>query len=133
MYAMRINSSVATPGCVLERDEAMRLIVPTYGDPVSQPPRLRAGARRHVLRWFHGWCHILSCFHDLMWARRIVAIVMLAVGGVWIAQGSGALGGSFMTGDVVWTVIGVIVGLFGLALLIGTARDTKRASRDRAE
>jgi len=68
-----------------------------------------------------------------MWARRIVAIVMLAVGGVWIAQGSGALGGSFMTGDVVWTVIGVIVGLFGLALLIGTVRDTKRAVHDEAD
>ena len=55
---------------------------------------------------------------------------MLAVGGVWIAQGSGALGGSFMTGEVTWTVIGVIVGLFGLALLIGTARDARRATRD---
>lgn len=68
-----------------------------------------------------------------MWARRIIAIVMLVVGGVWIAQGSGALGGSFMTGDAVWTVIGVVVGLFGLALLIGTARDTKRAARDEAD
>jgi hypothetical protein len=35
-----------------------------------------------------------------------------------------------MTGEVLWTVIGVIVGLFGIALLIGTVRDSRRAARD---
>jgi hypothetical protein len=65
-----------------------------------------------------------------MWLRRTVGIVLLALGGVWIAQGSGALHGSFMTGEALWTVIGVIVGLFGIALLIGTMRDTRRAARD---
>ena len=65
-----------------------------------------------------------------MWIRRIIGIVLLALGGVWIAQGSGALGGSFMTGEVLWLVIGVIVGLFGIALLIGAARDSKRIARD---
>jgi len=64
-----------------------------------------------------------------MWIRRIIGIFLLALGGVWIAQGSGALHGSFMTGEVLWTVIGVIVGLFGIALLIGTARDSRRAAR----
>ena len=65
-----------------------------------------------------------------MWIRRIIGIVLLALGGVWIAQGSGALHGSFMTGEVLWTVVGVIVGLFGIALLIGTTRDSRRAARD---
>src|SRR5205823_1142958 len=49
--------------------------------------------------------------HHLMWMRRTIGIVLLALGGVWIAQGSGALHGSFMTGEALWTVIGVIVGL----------------------
>lgn len=62
--------------------------------------------------------------------RRIIGIVLLALGGVWIAQGSGALHGSFMTGEVLWTVIGVIVGLFGIALMIGTTRDSRKAARD---
>ena len=65
-----------------------------------------------------------------MWIRRIIGIVLVALGGVWIAQGSRALHGSFMTGEVLWTVIGVIVGLFGIALLIGTVRDSRRAARD---
>jgi hypothetical protein len=67
-----------------------------------------------------------------MWIRRIIGIVLLALGGVWIAQGSGALHGSFMTGEVLWTVVGVIVGLFGIALLIGTTRDSRRAARDQS-
>lgn len=65
-----------------------------------------------------------------MWMRRAIGIVLLALGGVWIAQGSGALHGSFMTGEALWTVIGVIVGLFGIALLIGTMRDSRRVARD---
>jgi hypothetical protein len=65
-----------------------------------------------------------------MMARRIIGLVLLVLGGVWIAQGSGALHGSFMTGEGVWTVIGVIVGLLGIALLIGTERDRRRAARD---
>jgi uncharacterized membrane protein HdeD (DUF308 family) len=65
-----------------------------------------------------------------MLARRIIGIVLVVIGGVWIAQGSGALHGSFMTGEALWTVIGVICVLFGIALLIGAARDAKRAVRD---
>ena len=60
--------------------------------------------------------------------RRIIGIVLVVVGGVWIAQGTGALGGSFMTGEGLWTVIGVITALFGIALLVGAMRDRRRSS-----
>jgi hypothetical protein len=40
---------------------------------------------------------------------------MLA-GAVWILQGSGVLPGSFMTGRRMWLIIGIIVGIVGLAL-----------------
>ncbi len=63
-----------------------------------------------------------------MLIRRIIGIVLVAVGAVWIAQGSGVLHGSFMTGEGLWTVIGVIAVLFGLSLLIGAARDRRRSS-----
>ena len=62
-----------------------------------------------------------------MLIRRIVGVVLVAIGAVWIAQGSGALHGSFMTGEGLWTVIGVVCVLFGLALLIGVAREHRRA------
>lgn len=65
-----------------------------------------------------------------MLVRRIIGVVLVVVGAVWIAQGTGALGGSFMTGQGLWTVIGAIAVLFGAALLIGAVRDGRRAKRD---
>jgi len=62
--------------------------------------------------------------------RRIIGVILVAIGAVWIAQGTGALGGSFMTGEGLWTVIGAIFALFGVALLVGAARDAKRSERD---
>jgi hypothetical protein len=35
-----------------------------------------------------------------------------------------------LTGEGMWTAIGVIAALFGLALLVGTAREHRRAERD---
>jgi hypothetical protein len=58
--------------------------------------------------------------------RGIIGLILVVVGGVWIAQGTGALGGSFMSGEAVWAVIGVIVALLGLALVVGMVRDRRR-------
>jgi len=66
----------------------------------------------------------------MMLLRRIVGVVLVAIGGVWIAQGSGALGGSFMSGEALWAVIGIICVLFGIALLLGVARDHRRSLHD---
>ena len=52
-----------------------------------------------------------------MWIRRAIAIVLLAVGAVWVLQGVGVLGGSFMTGQAVWAVIGAACIVGGIALL----------------
>ena len=53
-----------------------------------------------------------------MWIRRVVAIVLIVVGGVWFFQGVGVIEGSFMTGEAVWAVIGVVCVAAGLALLL---------------
>jgi uncharacterized membrane protein HdeD (DUF308 family) len=68
-----------------------------------------------------------------MLIRRVIGVVLVVVGGVWIAQGTGALGGSFMTGEGLWTVIGVIAVLFGGALLVGTFRDRKHDAEERGD
>ena len=52
--------------------------------------------------------------------RRVIGVIAILIGLVWIGQGVGAIGGSFMSGEAVWAVIGAIVVLFGLALLRGT-------------
>jgi hypothetical protein len=52
-------------------------------------------------------------------ARTVVALVLLAVGVVWIAQGTGALqGSSFMVGDARWAVAGGVCIALGMVLLL---------------
>jgi hypothetical protein len=53
-----------------------------------------------------------------VWIRRAIAIVLLVVGGVWFFQGVGVIEGSFMTGEALWAVIGVVCVAAGLALLL---------------
>jgi hypothetical protein len=49
--------------------------------------------------------------------RTILAIILVAMGLVWVGQGTGLLKGtSFMVGDPTWTVIGAVVGVVGLAI-----------------
>jgi hypothetical protein len=61
-----------------------------------------------------------------MWPRLIIGVVLVVVGGVWIGQGVGAVGGSFMTGHAEWAVIGTLAVFFGAALLIGAQRARAR-------
>jgi hypothetical protein len=42
--------------------------------------------------------------------------IAILAGAVWILQGAGVLPGSFMTGQRSWLIIGIIVGIAGLAL-----------------
>jgi hypothetical protein len=47
----------------------------------------------------------------------LVAGGLLAVLGLlWVLQGAGVVGGSFMTGQKLWLGIGIVVGVAGLAL-----------------
>jgi hypothetical protein len=57
----------------------------------------------------------------------VIGGVAILAGGVWILQGSGALPGSFMTGQRMWLIIGIVVGIVGLALAYnGIRRPAKR-------
>jgi hypothetical protein len=47
----------------------------------------------------------------------VIGLILMAVGGVWIAQGSGTMHGSAMTGHSQYTVLGVVVALVGVALV----------------
>jgi hypothetical protein len=40
--------------------------------------------------------------------RLLVGALLVLVGAVWIGQGVGWIDGSFMTGEAVWAVIGVV-------------------------
>jgi hypothetical protein len=48
---------------------------------------------------------------------NVVGAVLLLLGALWALQGLNVIGGSFMTGQTPWLVIGVIVAIAGAALL----------------
>jgi hypothetical protein len=50
------------------------------------------------------------------WLLTVGGIVLLVAGLVWALQGFDVIGGSFMSGDSVWAVIGPVVAIAGLVL-----------------
>jgi uncharacterized membrane protein SirB2 len=50
------------------------------------------------------------------WTALLLAVLCLLVGAVWIGQGAGLIAGSFMTGQTLWLVIGIILVIVGVAL-----------------
>lgn len=63
------------------------------------------------------------------WVTLTVGLVLLLVGGVWVLQGAGVLTGSFMTGQKLWFLIGLVAFLVGVVLVAATAR-RRRAPTD---
>jgi predicted MFS family arabinose efflux permease len=56
----------------------------------------------------------------VLW-RLAVGIVAVAIGIVWIGQGVGSIHGSFMTGHSQYSALGVILVVFGAAMLAWAA------------
>lgn len=55
-----------------------------------------------------------------------IGVLAILVGGVWILQGAGVIPGSFMTGQRLWLVIGIVVAVIGIGLAIGGLRRPAR-------
>ncbi len=56
-----------------------------------------------------------------------VGMLMVVAGLIWLFQGLGYVGGSFMTGATLWAVIGPVVALTGVALIAIALRGRRRA------
>ncbi|RBQ15005.1 hypothetical protein DP939_38125 [Spongiactinospora rosea] len=48
------------------------------------------------------------------WILAIAGVLLILLGGLWTLQGVGVVGGSVMTGDTTWAIIGPIVVVAGL-------------------
>jgi hypothetical protein len=57
-----------------------------------------------------------------------VGVVLTIAGVIWALQGFGVIGGSFMSGDSVWAIIGPIVAAVGLVLSVIGVRRARSAS-----
>jgi hypothetical protein len=51
-------------------------------------------------------------------ARVAAGCIVSAIGGLWALQGIGLVPGSFMSGDPVWFVIGVVTVAIGCAVVL---------------
>ena len=51
-----------------------------------------------------------------------LGVVLLVLGAVWTVQGLGYLEGSFMTGQKLWTAIGLLCVIGGLVLAVAGLR-----------
>jgi hypothetical protein len=52
----------------------------------------------------------------------ILGVLMVYVGAVWTLQGLNVLPGSFMSGDIQWTVYGLLLAAAGLGLVVWSRR-----------
>jgi hypothetical protein len=50
-------------------------------------------------------------------ALTVIGVVALVVGLVWVGQGLNLIPGSFMTGSRTWLLIGLLVGVAGIAAI----------------
>ncbi len=48
----------------------------------------------------------------------VIGGILVVIGLIWFFQGIGVLGGSAMSGVVLWAVIGPIVAIAGVALIL---------------
>jgi hypothetical protein len=58
----------------------------------------------------------------------VIGVLALIAGIIWTLQGLNVIGGSAMSGQTMWAIIGPIVGIIGLALLIMSLVSGRRAT-----
>ncbi len=58
----------------------------------------------------------------MRWTLIFIGTLLILVGCVWILQGAGVIGGSFMTGSSRWFVIGVVCVLIGIVVAVRGSR-----------
>ena len=51
-------------------------------------------------------------------ALTVLGVLLILAGGVWFLQGINILPGSFMTGQIKWSVYGAIAMIVGVALMV---------------
>lgn len=64
----------------------------------------------------------------MRWTWLIIGVIAVLFGVVWTLQGLNIIGGSFMSGNVTFAVIGPLVALVGLILIVLGARRRVRGA-----
>jgi hypothetical protein len=59
---------------------------------------------------------------SMKFVLRVVAVLFIVIGIIWILQGINVLPGSFMTGHIEWTYRGGVAAVLGMVLLFVAGR-----------
>jgi hypothetical protein len=62
------------------------------------------------------------------WITLAAGVVLVLVGAVWVLQGVGVITGSFMTGQKLWFLIGLVAFLVGVVLVAANLTRRKPTS-----
>ena len=62
------------------------------------------------------------------WLLTAVGVVLIIAGVVWALQGFGIVGGSFMSGNSAWAIIGPVVAVAGVVVAVVGLRRALSAS-----
>jgi hypothetical protein len=49
----------------------------------------------------------------MKWVLRVLAVLLILTGIVWILQGVNVLGGSMMSGHIQYAILGIVTGVIG--------------------
>lgn len=61
----------------------------------------------------------------MKWLLNILGVILILVGVVWLLQGINILPGSFMSGHLIYSALGIVVGVLGAVLLAYNSRRSK--------
>jgi hypothetical protein len=50
------------------------------------------------------------------WLLGLAGVVLIIAGALWALQGFGVIGGSFMSGNSVWAIIGPVIAIIGFVM-----------------
>lgn len=64
----------------------------------------------------------------MKWVLNILGLILILLGVVWLLQGINVLPGSFMSGHLIYSALGILVGALGAALLIYNSRRRRPAT-----
>ncbi|HEX7973518.1 MAG TPA: hypothetical protein VF498_03845 [Anaerolineales bacterium] len=62
----------------------------------------------------------------MKWILNIVGVILILVGLIWILQGVNILPGSFMSGNILYSILGIGLGVIG-AIVLALANRRSRA------
>ncbi len=64
----------------------------------------------------------------MKWLLRIVGVLMVLVGGLWVLQGTNIVPVGFMAGQMQYTIMGAVIVLAGIGVIVLANRRSRKVA-----